>query len=30
MALIVGGTDNKGVIQTIWFISLAGVQKYKG
>lgn len=30
MALIIGGTDNKGVVQTIWFISLAGVQKYKG
>lgn len=30
MTPIVGGTDNKGVVQTIWFISLAGVQKYKG
>lgn len=27
MALIVGGTDNKGVVQTVWFVSLV---KYKG
>lgn len=28
MALIVGGTDNKGVVQTVWFVSLVKYKKW--
>lgn len=30
MAPIVGGTDNISVVQGVWFVSLAGFQKFKG
>lgn len=30
MAPIIGGTGNISVVQGVWFVSLAGAQKFKG